>query len=140
MRFWDSSAVVPTLLLEPGSDVMRELFADDPAISAWWATDIECASAIARRTRAGALEPADAAEAYTALSALARTWTEIPPSDGLRDSARQVVRMHEIRAADAFQLAAARAASDGAPESLPLVTLDERLALAARREGFPVLP
>jgi predicted nucleic acid-binding protein len=140
VRFWDSSAIVPTLLLEHGSDVTRRLFAEDPIVSAWWATDIECASAIARRTHEDALDPAEAAEAYSALSALARTWNEIPPSDGLRDAARQVVRLHEIRAGDAFQLAAARAASDGSPESLPLVTLDDRLAAAARREGFPVLP
>jgi hypothetical protein len=48
--------------------------------------------------------------------------------------------VHEIRTADAFQLAAALAASDEEPETIPVVTLDERLALAARREGFPVLP
>ena len=40
---------------------------------------------------------------------------------------------------DAFQLAAARAASDDHPEALPFVTLDDRLPLAASREGFPVL-
>jgi len=50
------------------------------------------------------------------------------------------VSVHELRAADAFQLAAARAASDGQPASLPFVTLDDRLALAARREGFAILP
>jgi predicted nucleic acid-binding protein len=140
VKFWDSSAIVPTLLLEPGSDAIRRLLADDPMVAAWWATDIECASAIARRSRSGALDAASAAEAYTALSALAGAWAEIPPSDALRDIARQVVRIHEIRAADAFQLASARVASNGSPETLPFVTLDDRLAAVARREGFPVLP
>jgi hypothetical protein len=39
-----------------------------------------------------------------------------------------------------MQIAAATVLSDGDPASLPLVTLDERLARAARREGFPILP
>lgn len=47
--------------------------------------------------------------------------------------------MHALRAADAFQMAAARAASDGRPDSLPFVILDDRLALAAQREGLEVV-
>jgi predicted nucleic acid-binding protein len=56
----------------------------------------------------------------------------------LRNDARRLVRVHDLRAADAFQLAAARIAADGEPAALPFVTLDERLTLAASREGFPV--
>jgi hypothetical protein len=44
-----------------------------------------------------------------------------------------------MRAGDALQLAAAIAASEGHPATLAMVTLDERLALAAEREGFPVV-
>jgi len=139
VRFWDSSAVVPTLVSEPVSEAMRSLIEEDEVITTWWATDIECTSAIARRERTGGLEPALAADAHAALAALARAWTEIPPSERVRNTARRIVRIHDLRAADAFQLAAARVASDEQPESLPFVTLDERLALAARREGFPVL-
>jgi predicted nucleic acid-binding protein len=49
------------------------------------------------------------------------------------------VRTHDLGAADGFQLAAAIVASDGEPAGLPLVTLDERLARAASREGFPIV-
>jgi hypothetical protein len=38
----------------------------------------------------------------------------------------------------ALQLAAAVVAAEGVPASLDLVTLDERAAAAARREGFVV--
>jgi uncharacterized protein len=41
-----------------------------------------------------------------------------------------------LRAADALQLAAAFVAAEGRPSSLQLVTLDERLADAASKEGF----
>jgi predicted nucleic acid-binding protein len=44
-----------------------------------------------------------------------------------------------LRTADA-QLAAAIVASEGQPRTLRFVTLDERLAQAARREGFEVIP
>jgi predicted nucleic acid-binding protein len=46
--------------------------------------------------------------------------------------------VHPLRAADAFQLAAAYVAAEQRPSSLTIVTLDERLASAARKEGFAV--
>jgi hypothetical protein len=50
--------------------------------------------------------------------------------------ARRVLRVHALRAADALQLAAALLVSEGNPGSLEVVTLDDRLLDAARREGF----
>jgi uncharacterized protein len=44
--------------------------------------------------------------------------------------------VHSLRAADALQLAAAFVVSGSQPSTLEVVTLDERLASAARREGF----
>jgi predicted nucleic acid-binding protein len=53
--------------------------------------------------------------------------------------ARRLLRVHTLRAADALQLAAAITVAEGLPASLEVVTLDQQLAAAARREGFPVL-
>jgi predicted nucleic acid-binding protein len=53
--------------------------------------------------------------------------------------ATRLLRVHPLRAADALQLAAAIIAAEDDPRSLPFVTLDDRLALAAEREGFPVV-
>ena len=47
--------------------------------------------------------------------------------------------MHSLRAVDALQLAAAFLAAEQRPTSLAMVTLDERLATAAQKEGFAVL-
>jgi uncharacterized protein len=139
VRFWDSSAIVPTLVDEPTSAKLRDLAQDEEAIIVWWGSVVECASAIGRRERTGSLDPAGAAEALETLEQQCAAWSELPPTESLRDDARRIVRVHDLRAADALQLAAARAASDDHPETLPFVTLDERLALAASREGFPVL-
>jgi uncharacterized protein len=46
--------------------------------------------------------------------------------------------VHSLRAADALQLAAAIIASEARPASLQIVSLDDRLIDAARREGFTV--
>jgi len=140
VRFWDTSAVVPVLVVESSSSRTRELADDGTELAVWWATLVECVAAIARRERRGELDADQALLARTTLKALMSRWTEIPPTDRIRKAAQRLVSVHEIRTADAFQLAAALAASDEEPETVPVVTLDERLALAARREGFPVLP
>jgi predicted nucleic acid-binding protein len=140
MRFWDTSAIVPLLVDEPTSPDVRAMIAVDRAMTVWWATPVECTSAIARRERSDPGAGRQAREAFSALEELVATWSEVPPRPPLRDDAGRLVRVHDLRAADAFQLAAARTASDGRPETLPFVTLDDRLALAARREGFPILP
>ena len=44
-----------------------------------------------------------------------------------------------MRAADALQLAAAFIAAERRPSSLEVITLDERLAEAARKEGFALI-
>jgi hypothetical protein len=49
------------------------------------------------------------------------------------------LRVHPLRAADALQLAAAFLAAERRPSSLELVTLDDRLADAARKEGFELI-
>lgn len=119
---------------------MRELADDGRRIVVWWAASVECVSAVSRRERAGDLDPADASEALITLDGLADDWSEVSPTDNLRSDARRIVRVHDLRAADALQLAAARAAAGQRLGMMEFVTLDERLALAARREGFPVLP
>jgi predicted nucleic acid-binding protein len=54
--------------------------------------------------------------------------------------ARRLLAAHPLRAAAALQLAAALVACDERSDVPPFVTLDDRLAEAARREGFVVLP
>ena len=73
------------------------------------------------------------------LQQLSAGWHEIDPSDEIRETAARFLRVHPLRAADALQLAAAFAAAERRPASLEMVTLDDRLANAARKEGFALL-
>ena len=139
MRFWDASSIVPLLVGQPASAAATAAFDEDPQVVAWWGTEVECTSAIARLEREGRILASEAAVAYRRLEAHAAAWQEIQPASRLRNTAERLLRVHAIRAADALQLAAAIVAADDDPRSLPIVTLDDRLARAAEREGFPVV-
>jgi uncharacterized protein len=139
MRFWDSSAVIPLLVPEIMSGSMQKLFAADPIIVAWWATEIECTSAIARQHRLGQLREEIVTEAFDRLSALQASWHEVEPSDEIRESAKRFLRVHDLCTADALQLAAAFFVAEARPSTLEFISLDERLLAAARREGFFVI-
>ena len=138
MKFWDSSALVPLLVEEEATAPLRDLFLAEPGMIAWWGTPVECASALSRREREGHLSPQAETEALARLDALARHWHRIEPVDAVLETARRLLRVHPLRAADSLQLAAAFLASEGRPPTLELVCLDDRLVIAAQREGFPV--
>lgn len=138
MKFWDSSALVPLLVEEELTVPLRDLYLAEPGTIAWWGTPVECASAVSRLEREERLSPGAATEALERLDALAAHWHRIEPVDSVLETARRLLRVHPIRAADSFQLAAAFLASEGRPSTLELVCVDDRLVLAAQREGFLV--
>jgi predicted nucleic acid-binding protein len=139
MKFWDASAIVPLLMAEPSTKTLQGLCEKDPTMIVWWATEVECASAIARLERDAALDDAAAREAFDRLKHLAHAWHEVDASDPIREAAVRFLRVHPLRAADALQLAAAFIAAERRPSSLEVVTLDDRLAVAARKEGFVLI-
>lgn len=136
MIFWDSSALVPIVLDEPATEAVRRLLEADHSMMVWWATPIECLSAIARRQRDGTLTEAQADAARRNLDRLAPSWNEVLASARVRDHARRLLLRHPLRAADALQLAAALTWAHDRPREHALCTLDARLAEAAKGEGF----
>jgi predicted nucleic acid-binding protein len=63
---------------------------------------------------------------------------EVQPTTAVRDRALRLLRVHALRAADAFQLAAALIACEEQPRDSFFYTGDQRLAAAAQAEGFTV--
>jgi predicted nucleic acid-binding protein len=139
MKFWDSSALVPLLVEEPATSALLELRQRDPVVVVWWGSEVECASAIARLERENLMTAAATADAVGRLHLLARSWHEIQPVSEIREVAVRLLRVHPLRAADALQLAAAFVAAERRPPTLEFLTLDDRLAQAAGREGFEVV-
>lgn len=139
MRYWDSSAVIPLLVDELNRERMLELYEEDSQIVAWWQTPVEITSALARREREGSLTSNEMDAAIKAAKRLASAWHEVVPSEAVRRTAERLLRVHPLRAADSLQLSAALIAANHDPATLDIVCLDERLAGAARREGFNVV-
>lgn len=139
MKFWDASAIVPLLVAEKSTRRLQALAAKDAAMLVWWGSAVECISALARLERNSALNARAMTLALQRLRQLTAGWHEVDPSDEIRETAARFLRVHPLRAADALQLAAAFAAAERRPASLEIVTLDDRLANAARKEGFAVL-
>jgi uncharacterized protein len=140
VRYWDSSALLPLVVLERSSETLRALLREDRDVLTWWASRVEAASALSRLGRESALDGPGLDAAFTRLAALARTWDEVLPTEAVREQVVRILRLHPLRAADALQLAAAVVASEHQPGSLQMVTLDDRLRQAGLREGFPVGP
>ena len=97
-------------------------------------------SAVARADRLGRLSAPGAVEGFRRLVALRKGWHEIEPGEEVREAAKRLLRVHDLRAADSLHLAAAFVAAESRPASLEFACLDERLRLAAGREGFAVVP
>jgi predicted nucleic acid-binding protein len=139
VRFWDTSALVSLLAVERGSERVTRWLREDPNVVVWTLTRVEILSALARRRRE---EPPSATRLLGArrelLSAWDR-WLEVTSVEVVRRYAERLVETHPLRAGDALQIGAALVAAQDEPAGLEFVTLDERQAEAAEREGFPVL-
>jgi len=140
MRFWDSSAVIPLCLKEQMSEPVRRLIKVDEDIVVWWTTKIECLSALARRRRESVLSTDAEMKARIILSALAAEWSEVQPSELVRQRAERLLSIHPLRSADSFQLAAALIWAQESPQGLEMVCLDQNLREAAHKEGFTIIP
>jgi len=140
MKFWDSSAIIPLCIEEQQTRAVQNIASRDGAIVVWWGTAVECYSAIARMRRDEALNREEETEVIAVLSELAEAWTEIEPSNDVRDITRRLLSNYPLRAADSLQLAAAVIWADKSPKGHQFVCFDARLREAARSEGFTVLP
>lgn len=140
MIFWDASAVLPLVIRETFSASLGRLASRERGHAVWWATSVECESAVCRLERESRLLSADVQEVGEAVDRLLESWTVVEPSAAVRSAARRLLRVYPLRAGDALQLAAAVTAAEGRPETVSFVCLDGRLREAAVREGFRLLP
>ena len=139
MRFWDTSALVPIFIAERETRTVRRWLRHDGVVVVWSLTRVELLSALARRRREDSGAARRLAAGRRRILAAWPLWTEVTAVDAVRRQAERLVEMHPLRAADALQLAAALVAADHDPAGLTFVTLDQRQAEAAEREGFQVL-
>jgi uncharacterized protein len=138
VRFWDSSAVVPLLIGQPASPQVSAWMSADDAMVIWSFTIVEIVSALRRLVREQALDEQTAGPAEARADQLADAAHVVADIEPVKIGARRLLRLHQLRASDALQLAAALHWAEGYPHGRIVHTLDARLGLAAQREGFTV--
>lgn len=133
----------PHSALPPGTrnSIAQAAGPDRPvSIVAWWGPPIECLLALARLRREEPLSLDEEEHAHKILRALITGWTEVEPSEPVREQTARVLRLHPLRTADSLQLAAALVWCQGDPSHRDFVCFDQRLREAGRREGSPSYP
>jgi len=140
LTFWDSSALVAMITGEPEAQALLPLLSSDPLIALWWSAEVEATSAISRAWRAGVIDEGAVPRLLKKMADLIAEASQVEPSDEVKATACRLLRVHELRAADALHLAAAVIWANRHPANVGFVCLDRRLRTAAAREGFNVLP
>jgi len=139
VSYWDTSAIVPLLVNESESVLRAGQLLAVSGIVTWWGTRSEAVSALCRREREGSISAMTFEYAVDRLNLLADQWSEVIASEALRLRSERLLRVHPLRAADAWQLAAALLSTREETAGTGFHTSDARLALAAAKEGFSVL-
>lgn len=139
MNFWDSSAILPLLVNEASSAATRRYLETQPEMALWWATPVECMSALARKEREGRLELSQMIAAEKNLDLIVRNSVTIDATDRVRLLARKLLRRYPLRAAGSLQLAAACVLAGDATGDYGFIGNDERLSIAASKEGFAIV-
>ena len=139
MKFWDTSTLFVLLTTQKGSSSAADVFSSDPEVAMWWGTPVELASAAARLRRRGEVDDAGYVRILSKIWPLAQSAEEVQPSEEVRQTALRLIRVHDLRAADALQLAAALVWARHVPTGLEFVCMDTGLCAAAEKEGFSVL-
>ncbi len=139
MRYWDTSAIVPLVVREATSRTARGWLEEDPAVVTWCWTSVELVSAVERRFREDLISRQQRRICLDAFSELSEAWDEVTDMMAVRARSRSLLARHALRAADAAQLGAALLVAENDAAALTFICLDERLSIAAEREGLRVL-
>jgi predicted nucleic acid-binding protein len=138
--FWDTSAVVPLCCQQDTSQTMRRIARRIRRVAAWWGTTVEARSAFSRLMRDGKMTARGLKQAVARLEVQRASWIEVLPGDRVREIAEGLPEYYGLRALDSFQLSAALIWCKEQPRGRLFVCCDVRLADAAAKAGFDVLP
>ena len=136
IAYFDTSAVVPLLVEEPGTGISLRVFLQAETVATVRMTFAEVSAALARASRLGRLT-ADAHE--RALAELESVWAQmdvLDVDDDLVRAAGALARDHALRGYDAVHCAAALRVISATTVAL---AGDQALLEAWQREGLQVL-
>ena len=137
LRYFDASALMKRYVREPGSVTVRRLLALGGAATSRL-SEVEVASALARRVREGTVSAGERDRAVAALAVDVAAMLVVEVTADLAAQARTLLERYPLRASDALQLASCLYVQAQVGDQVPLVAFDDRLIEAARREGIRV--
>lgn len=142
MNFWDTSGLLPIFVEEKTSKTLRSLFEDrtEEGIVIWTLTPVEFLSSICRLDRMRQMTGEQARAVISRFNEIRDTFNVVRDVETVKDQAERLLRIHSLKAADALQLAAALVSCDNNPRTCSFVSVDDKLAEAAFKEGFQILP
>lgn len=135
VAFWDSSALIPLCVTQPQTAKSRLLY-ETYGIVAWWATQVEMMSGLARLDRVGQITHDPFLMGKQIALEIVRGWLSVGSTERIAAGACSLLELHSLRAADALQLAAALEWCEGQPVGKVFLTFDRRLHEAAGFAGF----
>jgi predicted nucleic acid-binding protein len=138
MRYFDASALAKRYVREKGSVKVRRLLSSDLAATSRYSA-VEIASALARRTREGAISPDDRDRAMAALQTDLSAMLIVELTAEVVIRAQALLQRHPLRAGDAVQLASCLRLREELEDDVSLVAFDERLVAAARKERIALV-
>lgn len=136
--FWDSSSLVPLCVRESATAKCQEL-GERYSMTVSWFAPVEVRSAISRLLRMRRITANDKVQGLAFLEIYRTDWSEVRPTEALRERAEGFLERFPLRAGDAMQLASAWNWCQGHPRSRPFISGDAQLLEAARQLGFDVI-
>ena len=133
IAYFDTSAVIPLLVEESGSELAANLWSQADRILSARILYPECRAALAAARRSGRLSTGQLRRTVGELSNLVEQLDHVEITEHLAYSAGELAEKHSLRGYDAVHLAAAELAAD---EDLVLVAGDGELLRAAATIGL----
>ena len=133
ISYFDTSALVPLIVAEPGSSAARELWDGASRVASVRLVYPEARAALAQAHRGRRLTARQLRRAVTSLDALCAQLDVVDIDDDLARRAGELAEVHGLRGYDAVHLAAADRLRD---DELVLAAGDRELIVAAQRLGM----
>lgn len=135
IAYFDTSALIPLLVDEPGSERVSRLWDVADSVVAVRLIYAEARAALAQATRLGRLSAADLATTIDALEGLYANLDLLEVDERLVRRAGELAQQHALRGYDAVHLAAAERIRD---DTTVMVAGDRDLCIAAGTLGMAV--
>jgi predicted nucleic acid-binding protein len=138
--YFDASALVKRYAREIGSALVRRLLGSSEVVATSRLSEIEVASAVTRRARAGAITSSDRDRILAAIDPDFASLVVVELTPAISGRARTLLQRHSLRGSDAVHLASGCYLRDELTQPIGFVCFDDRLTRTARTEGFEVEP